>query len=289
MYYEEESRILITASKDKTVKLFDIYKGVCKKVFEQANMISSAIFFEEESTILTSCLGQKISLWSRDGTLIDTVTTVTVNELHYSKKHNIIILIAPTIKAIILYDYSTKSEIDKLKINDTIVSTSLSKTDEGEFFLVNSSNATPVLSLWKLSTRKIIRKYFGHRQERLTTKCSFGGELENFLLSGSDNKEIYIWNRNASVPVLVIKAHSSCVNSVIWPTLRPFSSIVISGSDDHTIKVFSNDKTGKISFVKNFLIGNEIIKSNEEDGNGSNLSNGSDSNDNYRSNSSSFL
>jgi WD40 repeat protein len=240
---------LLSASKDKTAKIHHIYTGKCVTTFDHgSSMCSSAIFLENDNTVLTSCLGQCINLWSRQGVKISSFPTVTINEILFSKKHSVLLLVAPTLKAIIIYNLDKRIEVSKLMINDTIISCALSKIDEGEFLLVNSSNSTPVLSLWSLSENNILRKYFGHRQEKLAIKCSFGGVQEKFVLSGSDNKEIYIWNRNSTVPSVILKAHSSCVNSVLWFTNSLFSNIIISGSDDHTIKIFSNEKVGKIEF-----------------------------------------
>jgi WD40 repeat protein len=259
LQWNKNETMILTASKDKTVKLFDIFTGQKKISIELSSMASSAIFYDNESKILTSCLSQKLGLYTIEGILLEQTPTVTVNEILFSEKFNLIILIAPTIKAVILYDYPTKSEYAKLMINDTIVSTSLSKLDQGRYLLVNSSNATPVISMWDLSTRSVERKFFGHRQERLSTKCTFGGEHEKFILSGSDNKEFYIWNRNSTIPISVIKAHSSCVNAAIWPMIRPNSFIILSASDDHTLKIFGNDKVNKIFSSKDRKLSTENL------------------------------
>lgn len=251
LQFNKSETVILTTSKDKTIKIYDIFSGHEKLSIEINTMATSSIFYDNESKILTSCLSQKLTLYSIEGILLEETPTVTVNEIQYSEILNLIILIAPTIKAVILYDYATKSEYGKLMINDTIVSTCLSKLDKGKYLLVNSSTATPVISMWDLSKSSIERKFFGHRQERLCTKCTFGGEHEKFILSGSDNKEFYIWNRNSTIPISVIKAHSSSVNSAIWPMVRPNTYVIFSGSDDHTLKIFGNEKVNKIFSSKN--------------------------------------
>jgi WD40 repeat protein len=224
--------------------------------------VNSVLFYEKETKILSTCLGMKIKVWDLKGNLIDYIKSVIVNEILYSDKYDSVFIVAPTIKAIIVYDFSSKSEKDKILINETIVSIAISKLDRGNYLLINISNSTPALILLDISNKTIIRKYFGHRQEKLTTKCSFGGYSEKFLICGSDSKEIFIWNRSCSIPVSVIKAHAGCVNTAIWH-YSTFSSLIISGSDDHTIKVFSNDNFTKAIFgakdnFKNLKIDDKI-------------------------------
>ena len=108
---------------------------------------------------------------------------------------------------------------------------------KGEKLLINSSNLTPVISLHELKNCNLIRKFFGHRQERLTTKCYFGGYKEKFIVCGSDTKEIFIWNLNNSCYSFEQLALSLCVGGIIgisWayiiatsntPALTYFSSL----------------------------------------------------------------
>ena len=77
--------------------------------------------------------------------------------------------------------------------------------------------------------------------------------MERFVLCGSDTKEIFIWNIECSTPILIINDHSNVVNCVVWPTKKPFSSIIISGSDDHSFKFFTNESVTKIEYSKSLV------------------------------------
>jgi WD40 repeat protein len=250
LVWNSSDTLILTASKDKLAKVFDPITGVCKLTLEgHEGMVSSAVFVDNETKILTSGLDYKISLWDIQGKLEYSVTVpnITVSEILYSASFNFVILISATTNSILIYDISTKLELDRIPMNDAIVSCAISKLDNGEFLLVNSSKATPVLNLLNLKNKKFVRKYFGHRQERFTIKCNFGGENENFLLCGSEDAKIYIWNRNHSIPIYEIKAHTSPVNAVIWSHCY-YTDLIISCSDDHTIKILSNDNVDKIYY-----------------------------------------
>lgn len=238
---------ILTGSKDQTIKVWNIETGdlVLKISDNVPAAVSSVIWFQDESMILGLFYDQSLVLWNLKGEQIETSKIENISsEMHYSRACNTLVMSVPVTKAIIIYDCYKREQIDKLPINDTIISLALTKLDGGTHLLVNSSNETPIISLWDLKERKLLRKYFGHRQDKLSKYCAFGGANENFLVCGSDTKEIYIWNRKYSLPVYVIPAHSGVVNAVIWP--KTLSSVIISASDDHTVRIFTNRYVRKV-------------------------------------------
>jgi len=250
---------IITASKDKTIKIHEVKTGKnIVNISDIGHMVTSAQFHLNETQILSTSLDSKIHIYSILGVKLDSIPSLNINEMLISEKHNLIILSVTIHRAILIYDIETKTEKNKIFINDTIINISLSKLDKGENLLINSSNLTPVISLWNLSSKKCVRKYFGHRQERLTTKCCFGGFKEKFILCGSDNKEVFIWNRNKSLPVKVIKFHSAPVNAAVWPTNEK-NDFLISVSDDHTVKVIGNENVGNCEFIQGTFFDDNLL------------------------------
>lgn len=270
--FSADATKILTASKDKTIKIHEVKTGKnILNISDLGHMVTSAQFHANETQILCTSLDSKIHIYSILGIKLDSIPSLNINEMVISEKLNLIILSAPILRAILIYDIETKTEQNKILINDTIINISLSKLDKGEHLLINSSNLTPVISLWNLTTNKCIRKYFGHRQERLTTKCCFGGFKEKFILCGSDNKEVFIWNRNKSLPVKIIKFHSAPVNAAVWPTNEK-SDFLISVSDDHTVKFFGNENVGNCEFIQGkFLFDDNLVGSSESKANGNNM------------------
>jgi len=265
--FSSDSSKILTSSKDKSVKLHEVKTGKnLLNITDIGHMVTSAQFHCMETQILCTSLDSKIHIYSIQGVLLDSIPSLNINEMLICEKFNLIILSAPILRAILIYDIQTKAEKNKIFINDTIINISLSRLDKGENLLINSSNLTPVISLWKIETNALERKYFGHRQERLTTKCCFGGFKEKFILCGSDNKEVFIWNRNNSLPVKVVKLHSAPVNAAVWPTNEK-SDFLFSVSDDHTIKVIGNENIKISEFIQGKFfdenINNTISDSNE--------------------------
>jgi WD40 repeat protein len=119
-------------------------------------------------------------------------------------------------------------------------------------------------------------RYIGHKQDRFVIRSAFGGEDDAFVLSGSEDSQIYIWHRQggqllkvaplASNPLplfrrppqpsyhkyvplrvrnsvltappcaQVLPGHSRSVNSVSCSPMHP--NIFASASDDHTVWIW---------------------------------------------------
>ncbi len=65
---------------------------------------------------------------------------------------------------------------------------------------------------------------------------SFGGVGEKFLVSGSEDSRVYIWNTKKEQPRCVLDGHNRPVTCVSWnPVVH---GLVASGSDDGTVRIW---------------------------------------------------
>ncbi|KAK1442733.1 wd repeat protein 26-related protein [Babesia gibsoni] len=102
--------------------------------------------------------------------------------------------------------------------------------------LVSVAGQHPVLRLWDMDNRRLIQTYHGHREERYVLKPTLGGPDECYVVSGSEDTQIYIWNKLFGTLVAVIAAHSSTVNGVAW-SITP-GAFLYSASDDGQIAIW---------------------------------------------------
>jgi len=108
-------------------------------------------------------------------------------------------------------------------------------TADSRYALVNQ--APDEIYLWDLSTMQMSRKYVGQRQGRHIIRSCFGGAEENFIVSGSEDGKVYVWNRETTALLEVLSGHGAgSVNSVAWNPKdeRMFASC----SDDHQIRIW---------------------------------------------------
>ena len=80
-------------------------------------------------------------------------------------------------------------------------------------------------------------------------KCNFGGNKDQFILSGSEDYTVYIWERGFSIlPKYKFEGHLGIVNGAeMWN-----NDFIISVSDDKTVKIWysKNDSVQSIKFIK---------------------------------------
>jgi WD40 repeat protein len=107
-------------------------------------------------------------------------------------------------KKIRVFDLNDKSELYSMQESDSITSISLSK--DNHFLLVNLSISE--VHLWDLQERKVIKKYFGQKQGRYVIRGCLGGIHENFVLSGSEDSCVYVWNRDTATIMERLSGHS---------------------------------------------------------------------------------
>ena len=87
----------------------------------------------------------------------------------------------------------------------------------------------------------LVRRYKGgHTQSCFVLRCSFGGANDTFVLCGSEDASITLWNRDkGEIIARLPSAHSSVINAVAWSPIDPY--IFLSCSDDHTIRLWGTE------------------------------------------------
>ncbi|ORM40663.1 WD repeat-containing protein 26 [Babesia sp. Xinjiang] len=131
-------------------------------------------------------------------------------------------------------DLDSFCELEPLPDNGNV--TNLVGSALHNHMLVSVSGRYPVMRLWDLTERRVIQTYRGHIEDRYVLKCAFGGHNESFVLSGSEDSQIYIWSKVFGTLLKVVQAHTSTVNSVAW-NIQP-GSYMYSVSDDRSVGVW---------------------------------------------------
>ncbi|GJE96447.1 WD40 repeat domain-containing protein [Phanerochaete sordida] len=148
----------------------------------------------------------------------------------------------PAENRIIVYDLLTKQLETSVKLEGELTSVKVSQ--DSRYALINraldSFGLHAEIHLWEISTGRTVRKYTGYKQSRHVIRSAFGGVDENFIISGSEDGNVFIWHRDSGTLLETLPGHGSgSVNSVAWNPANP--KMFATCSDDHTIRIWEAD------------------------------------------------
>ncbi|KAM0755447.1 hypothetical protein T439DRAFT_375809 [Meredithblackwellia eburnea MCA 4105] len=136
-------------------------------------------------------------------------------------------------KKIIVVDLATKTV--EYEINQPGELTSVAISSDSRFAIV--SHAPNEILYIDLRDGTIIRRFLGHDQGQFVLQSCFGGALQNYVLSGSEDGKVYLWHRDTGSLINVLEGHGGgTVNSVAWNNSHP--GMFASASDDMTVRVW---------------------------------------------------
>lgn len=229
--------MLLTCGNVEVVKLWDVETGLCKRTFGDPGFtVSSCAWFPDSNRLVcgSSDPEKGICVWDCEGNEIRVwrgVRMRKVLDLAVTSDGTHLISVFSD-KEIRILNVVTNSEH---KIMEEHPITSLSVSADGEFFVVNLNSQE--IHMWDVAGkwRKPL-KYTGHKQHKYVIRSCFGGFNSAFIAGGSENSEVYIWNRQRSKPIEILSGHSMTVNCVSWNPKDP--KMLASGSDDHTVRIW---------------------------------------------------
>jgi len=243
--WSPNDKYLATASNDRTVHLWRPgHSEPSYKVFSKhTESVTSVGWFHDSQHFVSAGFDKNIYMWS-----VDTLQplkhwsyTSRIQDLAITHDGNFM-LVVNSDRNIKVIDLATKKDAFSLPESDAVTSICSSKL--GNQFLANISSSAPVIRLWDLTEKRVVQKYLGHYQGRFVVRSCFGGPNEQFVVSGSEDSQIYIWHRHFGSLLEVISGHASTVNCVCWP-ITPIGGLhsfpwLISCADDNTIRIWSS-------------------------------------------------
>mmetsp|Transcript_675 Transcript_675/g.917 ORF Transcript_675/g.917 Transcript_675/m.917 type:complete len:609 (-) Transcript_675:191-2017(-) len=235
--------LLLSSDNSSSFKVWETKTGILKLAIPSTEKLNSA----DPDTIMAcawhpdgkhvisgSLTDNKISTWDLTG------SCVHVWELQHAMRDMCIssarqsLVLVGTDQSIRTYDCATRTR-KKCSIKETSPITSFCLSRDGRYALLSLANPAAI-RLWDLVTGEVVHQYDGVKQSRYVVQASFGGSEEMFVVSGSEDSQVYIWHRTSADLLAVLPGHSGTVNCVAWSQNSPH--MFVSASDDNTIKVW---------------------------------------------------
>uniref|UniRef100_UPI00358EBFDD WD repeat-containing protein 26-like isoform X1 n=2 Tax=Myxine glutinosa TaxID=7769 RepID=UPI00358EBFDD len=166
-----------------------------------------------------------------DGNVLDSWEGVRVQCL-WCLSDGKTVLASDTHQRIRSYNFEDLTDRNIVQEDHPVMSFSVSRN--GRLALLNV--ATQGVHLWDLQDRVLIRRYQGVTQGFYTIHSCFGGSNDDFLASGSEDHNVYVWHRKSELPIAVLSGHARTVNCITWNPQLP--SMFASGSDDGTVRIW---------------------------------------------------
>ena len=262
--FSNDEKYILVGLSNYRLKIFNISNGQKIKEYQNihTNKITSIIPFpNSNSKFITSSIDKKINILD-----ISNIANIQnkdeyselgifcrIKQLCYSELLNYIIIISASNTELIIYNIFIKKIEAKIITSEGSqnVYANISKKDKGKYLIYCTSppNQKSKIILYNLSTKLVEEKYTGFSQKYMIIKCCFSGPDDKFILSGSEDFIIYLWERGIGEnPKYKFKGHFGIVNTIdMWG-----NDFIISGSDDKNIKIwFNKSENLEIIFEKN--------------------------------------
>jgi len=224
-----DGKRVISASRDKTLILWDVESGEPIRTFKGHSYVVNAVSISNDGKrAISSSLDKTLILWDvESGKPIHTFNGHShgVNAVSLSNDGKRVIS-ASRDNTLILWDVESGEPIRAFKGHSDGVN-AVSLSSDGKRAISGSLDKT--LILWDVESGEPIRTLKGHSSSVVTVSLSSDGKR---AISGSWDKTLILWDVESGEPIRAFKGHSSVVDAV---SLSSDGKRAISGSLDNTL------------------------------------------------------
>ncbi len=237
VYSPDRSKI-VSASRDKTIKIWDAKTGKELATLEgHSNTVYSVAFSPDGTQIVSASSDKMIKIWdAKTGKELATL------EGHLNKVYSAAfspdgskIVSASIDKTIKIWDAKTGKELATLEGHSVTAMFAVFSPDGSK---IVSGSADKTIKIWDAKTGKELATLKGHSDIAYTVAFSPDGSK---IVSASKDKVLKIWNVETGKEQATLKGHA---DQVLFAAFSPDGSKIVSGSLDKTIKIWDVE-TGK--------------------------------------------
>ncbi|KAG6979136.1 Vegetative incompatibility protein HET-E-1 [Fusarium oxysporum f. sp. conglutinans] len=239
--FSHDSKMVASASDDKTIRIWNIETGECKHVLKGHSDLVRSVVFSHDSKMVASASGDNTArIWN-----IETGECKQVFEGHSDWVNSVVfshdskMVASASLNTAWIWNIKTGKCKHVLKGHSNWVNSVVFSHDSK---MVASASDDKTIRIWNIKTGECKQVLEGHGDWVNSVVFSHDSKM---VASASLNKTIRIWNIKTGECKHVLKGHSDSVQSVVF---SHDSKMVASASDDKTIWIW-NIETGECKQV----------------------------------------
>lgn len=234
--WSPNSAYILTCGPDGSseVLIWNVETGQQKTKVMQSNedSLTTAAWFKDNNQFVAGGTKGHFYECNLDGNVVATWEGIRVQGL-VCLSDNRTVLAADSHNRIRAYNFDDHSDSEILQEHHAIMSFTVNESEQ--LALLNIK--TQGVNLWDLPSKSLVRKFIGVTQSFYTIHSCFGGLNQNFVASGSEDCQVYIWHIKREKAIATLEGHTRTVNCVHWNPAVP--GMLASASDDDSVRIWA--------------------------------------------------